>query len=145
MRRIRIEGEVTFSKPQGSFTLRADARYHVFAGDETAAVAFGPMLRALPAEAAAYGAIEVDTADDRLPLAREVQWLYRQGASAASSASLMRGLAALELPDQPGVAYLAGEARTIQMLRQHLVSDRGWPRQAVVTKPFWVPGRRGLD
>jgi NADPH-dependent ferric siderophore reductase len=103
------------------------------------------MLRALPAEAAAYGSIEVDTADDRLPLAREVQWLYRQGASAASSASLMRGLAALELPDQPGVAYLAGEARTIQMLRQHLVSDRGWPRQAVVTKPFWVPGRRGLD
>jgi NADPH-dependent ferric siderophore reductase len=57
----------------------------------------------------------------------------------------VRGLAGLDLPARPGLAYLAGEARTIQMLRRHLVSDRGWPRQAVVTKPFWTPGKRGLD
>jgi NADPH-dependent ferric siderophore reductase len=45
----------------------------------------------------------------------------------------------------PGIAYLAGEARTIQLLRRHLVSDRGWPRQAIRMKPFWAPGKRGLD
>jgi NADPH-dependent ferric siderophore reductase len=43
------------------------------------------------------------------------------------------------------VAYLAGEARTIQAVRRHLVEDRGWDRRAVVTHPFWTPGRRGLD
>ena len=136
---------VTFNRPQGSFVLRDDAAYHVFAGDETAAVAFGPMLRAVPASAAAYGVIEVDTPEDRLPAGRDLQWLYRRGAPAASSESLVTGLADLDLPAGPGVAYLAGEARTIQMLRRHLVSDRGWPRQAVVTKPFWAPGKRGLD
>jgi len=28
---------------------------------------------------------------------------------------------------------------------RHLVAERGWPRRAVVVKPFWAPGRRGLD
>jgi NADPH-dependent ferric siderophore reductase len=103
------------------------------------------MLRALPANAAAYGVIEVDEEGDRLPLERDLRWLYRHGAPAASSQSLVDGLARLDLPAQPGVAYLAGEARTIQMLRRHLVEERGWPRQAIVTKPFWTPGKRGLE
>jgi NADPH-dependent ferric siderophore reductase len=135
---------VTFSRPEGSLVLR-DARYHLFAGDETASVAFGAMLRALPAHAPAYGVIEVDEEGDRLPLARELRWLYRHGAAAASSQSLASGLARLDLPAEPGAAYLAGEARTIQLLRRHLVEERGWPRRAIVTKPFWAPGKRGLD
>jgi NADPH-dependent ferric siderophore reductase len=135
---------VTVNRPEGTLVLR-DAPYHVFAGDETASVAFGAMLRALPADAAAHGVIEVDEEGDRLPLARDVRWLYRHGAPAASSQSLVDGLASLDLPDEPGVAYLAGEARTIQMLRRHLVTERGWPRQAIVTKPFWTPGKSGLE
>ncbi|MEU8661955.1 SIP domain-containing protein, partial [Actinoplanes philippinensis] len=46
---------------------------------------------------------------------------------------------------EPGRAYLAGEARTIQMVRRHLVEDRHWPRRSVLTKPFWTPGRKGMD
>jgi NADPH-dependent ferric siderophore reductase len=49
------------------------------------------------------------------------------------------------LPDEPGIAYLAGEARTIQLVRKHLVKDRNWAKRDVVTKPFWTPGRRGMD
>jgi NADPH-dependent ferric siderophore reductase len=49
-----------------------------------------------------------------------------------------------DLPE-PGIAYLAGEARTIQALRTHLVQDRGWPRQSVITKPFWTPGKKGME
>jgi NADPH-dependent ferric siderophore reductase len=94
--------------------------YHVFTGEETAAVAFGAMLRALPPAVPAYGIIEADEPEDRLPLA-------------------------VNCNGSTGKAYLAGEARTIQLLRRHLVTERGWPRQAVRTKPFWTPGRRGLD
>jgi NADPH-dependent ferric siderophore reductase len=144
-RALRTGQEVTFNKPEGSFVLR-DAPYHLFAGDETAAVAFGAMLRALPSGASAYAVVEVDSPEDQLPLDRgDVTWLYRAGRPAASSASLVKGLAGLDLPPTPGIAYLAGEARTIQSLRRHLVAERGWPRQAVRTKPFWTPGRRGLD
>lgn len=143
-REARPGDRVTFNRPEGTFTLR-DGPYHVLAGDETASVAFGAMLGALPATSPAFGVIEVDSPEDRLPLGREVSWLYRHGAPAASSRVLARGLAGLDLPDEPGVAYLAGEARTVQMLRDHLVRDRGWPRRSIRTKPFWSPGRRGMD
>ncbi|GAB2841178.1 hypothetical protein GCM10027074_04470 [Streptomyces deserti] len=39
------------SRPEGSFVLRPDATNHFFAGDETAAIAFGAMLAALPENA----------------------------------------------------------------------------------------------
>ncbi|CNF48756.1 siderophore-interacting protein [Mycobacterium tuberculosis] len=42
----------------------------------------------------------------------------------------------------PGVA---GEARTAQAARAHLVRERGWPRGSVLVKPFWTPGRRGME
>ncbi|WP_425456978.1 SIP domain-containing protein [Actinomadura hallensis] len=53
-------------------------------------------------------------------------------------------LAALDLPAEPGAAYIAGEARTCQMARDHLVREPGWPRTTISVKPFWTPGKRGL-
>jgi NADPH-dependent ferric siderophore reductase len=143
-RQLRVGDPVTFGGPEGHFVL-GDGPYHVFAGEETAAVAFGAMLGALPAETPAYGVIEVDEPGDRLPLPRELDWRYRHGRPAAASPTLLEAFTRLELPAEPGIAYLAGEARTIQLLRRHLVSDRGWPRQAIRMKPFWTPGKRGLD
>ena len=144
-RETEVGQPVTFSRPEGSFVLQDDAPYHVFAGEETAAVAFGAMLAALPADTPAYPLLEVGTPADRLPLARDVPWLYRDGRPAAASASLLEAARRLELPREPGAAYLAGEARTVQQLRRHFVAERGWPRQSVRTKPFWAPGKRGLD
>lgn len=151
-RQLTIGQPVNFSKPEGSFVLRQPAPYHLFAGEETASVPFAAMLRALPEDASVFGVIEVDSADDRIPLSdsmmwthRSIAWTYRGGASAAESATLVDAVRELKLPDQPGVAYLAGEAKTIQLVRKHLVDDRGWSRRDVVTKPFWTPGRRGMD
>jgi NADPH-dependent ferric siderophore reductase len=142
---LRIGQPVTFGRPEGSFVLKDGVPYHVFAGEETAAVAFGAMLAALGTGTPAHPLLEVAGPGDRLPLARDVPWLYRDGRPAAASASLLEAARRLELPNEPGAAYLAGEARTVQMLRRHFVAERGWPRQAVRTKPFWAPGKRGLD
>jgi NADPH-dependent ferric siderophore reductase len=143
-RQLRTGQSVSFSRPEGSFVLR-EGPYHVFAGEETASVAFGAMLHALPPDARAYGIIEADEPDSRLPLPRELHWQYRHGRPAAASQPLLQAFSRLQLPSEPGIAYLAGEARTIQLLRRHLIAERGWPRQAVRAKPFWTPGRRGLD
>lgn len=146
-RAVEVGDQVRFRGPTGSFTLRADAPYHLFAGEETAAVAFGAMLAALPDDAPVYGAVETATAADRLPLPRAADLSHplRGTASAASSQVLVDAVRDLRLPDAPGVAYLAGEARTIQSLRRHLVEERGWPRKSVVMKPFWTPGKKGLE
>ncbi len=146
-RRARAGRPVMLSKPQGNFVTRPDAPYHLFAGDETASVAFGAMLRALPADAWVWGAVEAATDGDhlRLPRAADLVHVSRDGAPAAPSGILVDAVRSLELPDEPGVAYLAGEARTIQAIRAHLVTERGWHCRNVITKPFWTPGRRGLD
>jgi NADPH-dependent ferric siderophore reductase len=43
------------------------------------------------------------------------------------------------------VAYVAGEARTCQAVRNRLVTELGWSRRQIVLKPFWTPGKRGMD
>lgn len=130
---------VAFTRPQGRLVPR-DAPYHLFVGDETAAVAFGPMLRAL-GPSPTFGVVEIEGPEDRLPLPfTRVRWLDRDGPD-----RLVDAVRALDLPAEAGVAYLAGEARACQAVRRHLIAERGWPRASVVVKPFWTPGKRGLD
>jgi NADPH-dependent ferric siderophore reductase len=138
-RQVRAGQQVTFTRPDGRLVLRTDAPYHLFVGDETASVAFGAMLRVLPAAARVYGVIGVDDLDHRLSLPRagELTWV--------SGDALVPALEALDLPGEPGVAYVAGEARACQAVRRHLTRERGWSRGAVVVKPFWTPGKRGMD
>ncbi|MEO3748388.1 siderophore-interacting protein [Plantactinospora sp. B5E13] len=106
------------------------------------------MLRALPATIPAYGVLVTDSPEGELPLPadRPLSWVHRGDADPADPAPLLRAIRALDLPgDAPGTAYLAGEARTCQAVRDHLVRERGWSRRQAVVKPFWAPGRRGLD
>ncbi|MFD7062349.1 siderophore-interacting protein [Streptomyces sp. NPDC059906] len=146
-RQVAVGDDVYFKGPEGKFVLRP-AAYHLFVGEETAQVAFGGMLRSLSPDTPAHGVIEVDDEAHRLPLphAEQVTWLSRHGAGAERSAPLIQALRSLQLPDEPGHAYIAGEAKTCSAARQHLVQDRGWPaRSTISVKPFWTPGKRGLE
>ncbi|MEH3139548.1 MAG: siderophore-interacting protein [Mycobacterium kyogaense] len=140
-----VGDHVTMTRPQGSFVVRPDAPYHLFAGEETAAVAFAAMLRAVPHDAAVYGVVEGALASDHIALSRNLIHVERGDASAADSPVIAQAVRDLPLPDQPGIAYLAGEARTVQTLRKILVHERGWNRRHILTKPFWTPGRRGME
>jgi NADPH-dependent ferric siderophore reductase len=133
------------TRPQGKLVIRHDAPYHVFAGEETASVAFAAMLRSMHPTAEVYGVIEAATDTDHLPLAPPLTRVERGDAPAANSAVLADALRSLPLPDYPGIAYLAGEARTIQTLRKILITERGWDRRQIRTKPFWTPGRTGME
>ncbi|WP_449061732.1 siderophore-interacting protein [Planomonospora algeriensis] len=136
---------VTFWWPRATFLLQ-QAPYHLFAGEETASAAFGPMIRALEASAEVYGVLESDRAEHDLPLPgpHRLRRVHRDGASAVSSRTLLEAVAELDLPGNAGAAYVAGEARTCQMIRDYLVRERNWPRGSVKVKPFWAPGKRGL-
>jgi NADPH-dependent ferric siderophore reductase len=138
--------EVVFGRPEGKFGLRP-AAYHLFAGEETASVPFGAMLRVTPPDEPVHGVIETSRPEDRLPVPRadELTWRHRGDAPAADSATLVEAVRGLDLPPEPGIAYVAGEARTVQAVRAHLVRERGWPRRSVLVKPFWTPGKRGME
>lgn len=128
-RQVETGQRVSFTRPEGRLVVKDDAPYHLFVGDATASVAFGAMLRKLTATA--HVVLE---GDDRLTLPREVTW----------TDNLLDTLRDLDL-DEPGAAYIAGEARACQAVRRHLTHERGWPRRATVVKPFWTPGKRGMD
>ena len=66
-RTTRPGEELMLMKPQGTF-VTAPAPYHLFVGEETAQAAYGPMLRALPADARVFGRFEIDSPDERLNL-----------------------------------------------------------------------------
>jgi NADPH-dependent ferric siderophore reductase len=145
MRAVSVGDQVRFTHPQGNFVVAEDAPYHLFVGEETASVAFAAMLRALPSTAEVHGVIEGASAADHLPLVRALAHVERGDSSAAASAVLADALRAASIPDHPGVAYLAGEARTIQILRRILITERQWDRRQIRTKPFWTPGRTGME
>jgi NADPH-dependent ferric siderophore reductase len=144
--RVAVGDEVAFSGPEGKFALR-DGAYHVFIGEETAQVAFGAMLRATGQDAPVYGALEVYEADRlSLPRGSELSWSDRGGGPAENSPTLLAAVRALQLPDTPGVAYLAGEAKTCAAIRRHFIDERGWSaKTSLAVKPFWTPGKRGLE
>ena len=142
---VEIGDRVHITRPQGNFVLNNNAPYHVFAGEETASVAFAAMLRSLQPGAEVHGVVEAAADTDHLAPARPLTRVERGDAPAANSVVLADGLRALRLPDHPGVAYLAGEARTIQTLRKILMTERGWGRRQIRTKPYWTPGRTGME
>ena len=137
---VGVGEQVRLRKPEGTFTLRPEAAHHVFVGEETASVAFGAMLATLPEGARISGAVETESAADRLPLAHSerLDWLTRGGTSLPDAVQRLA-------PEPGGIAYVAGEARTVQAVRQVLVRELGWDRRSVLTKPFWAPGKRGLE
>ncbi|MEV4223436.1 MULTISPECIES: siderophore-interacting protein [unclassified Nonomuraea] len=144
-RAVRPGDRVTFWWPQGDFFTR-EADFHVFVGDETAGAAFGPMIAGLDGSAAVFGVLESEGPEHDLPMPGDppLRRVHRHGAPAASSRVLLAAVAELDLPGDAGAAYVAGEARTCQMVRDHLVRERGWPRTSIKVKPFWAPGKRGL-
>ncbi len=141
---------VTFRPPEGKLVARPRAGLHLFVGDETAAVAFGAIMRALPSAAKVVAIIETESVAERLPLqmTHELRWLVRGARPSGDPALLVgstRTAAALLRGRTPGAAYLAGEARACKALRRLLIGELGWARGEIALTPFWMPGSKGLE
>lgn len=145
MREVRGGDRVRFWGPQGDFRIGRAPR-HLFIGEETASAAFGPMLLAVASGERSIAILEAESADDALPLAvanGELRRVYRHGASPVASTRLLEALVNAGVPAQDTLAYVAGEARTCQMVRRQLLAQ-GWDAARIQVKPFWAPGKRGL-
>lgn len=145
-RTVEVGSPVRLWGPQGRSEPYPEAPYHLFVGEETGACSFAPLLSALGPDARTFGVLESECPDDDVPiegLGRVIR-VHREGASAVDSDLLATAVADLDLPEEPGHAYVAGEARSGQRVRTHLVEERGWPREAVLVKAFWTPGKKGL-
>jgi NADPH-dependent ferric siderophore reductase len=138
---------VDLEPPRSKITLDEAAAFHLFAGDETAAVPLLAMRAALPRSAAVTGVFESGRPDDEVPGADgapALPWVHRGAASPVASHVLLRAVRELDLPPGPGAAYVAGESGTCRLVQRYLVEVRGWPRRAVRVQQQWAPGRPGF-
>ncbi|MFB9320155.1 siderophore-interacting protein [Cryptosporangium minutisporangium] len=126
---------VALTSPRGVFGLDPAAPWHLFIGDQTGAVPLLAMRAALPGSARVHGAL---VAADRIPpLGADLPWCL--------DGRLLDAVRSLDLPDEPGAAYVAGEQKACLAVRQYLRDERGWPRRSVRVSAHWTPGKRGME
>ncbi|MEU1407799.1 siderophore-interacting protein [Streptomyces sp. NPDC005728] len=156
-REARTGDRGRFTRPEGGLVHHAGTRL-LLVGDETSVPGFAAITSRPPMTEAVTVLVEVDSLDDELSMPEhvDVSWLPRPRpvlgglASRATpppipGAPLLEPMYGLELPESGGSAHLTGEARTIPAVRAHLIRERGWSRRSITTKPYWTPGKTGLD
>jgi len=134
-----------FTGPGGGYNPAPDADWHLFAGDDAAIPAIAACIEALAPEARGYAFLEVDSAEDILPIAApaglELRWLQRNGVPAGSSEVLLDALREMQwLPGRVDV-FAHGERGYMKGLRQIFFTQRGLERSQVSLSGYWAQGR----
>jgi NADPH-dependent ferric siderophore reductase len=138
--------------PRGKVTLRPDAHWHLFVGDETFGPAVGAMLDALPPDRRAVVVLEVDSASVARALRADMsrshgitfQFLERNGGPVAQASALLDALDTIDVPPESRHAYVAGEHHVVGAIRKALAT-RGLTPDEVSPKAYWRLGRANAD
>jgi NADPH-dependent ferric siderophore reductase len=128
--------EIGFAGPRTHWRDEPEADWTLLVADETGVPALLAILESLPPAHPVLALAEVAGPDERLPSAREVQWLLR-GGPAGTTDLLPRTVAALELPPGRGRAWGAGESRAMRRVRDHLREERGLESETVRILGYW--------
>ncbi|MFI2563911.1 siderophore-interacting protein [Paenarthrobacter sp. NPDC018779] len=136
---------LVFTGPGGAYNPSPDADWHLFAGDDAAIPAIAASIEALGPDARGFAFLEVDSAEDILPIAApsgvEVHWLQRNGVPAGSSEILLDALRDLEwLPGRVDV-FAHGERGYMKGLREIFFVLHGLERSQVSLSGYWAQGR----
>ncbi|MFF2925168.1 siderophore-interacting protein [Streptomyces celluloflavus] len=141
---VRPGAEALLLGPGGGYAPRADADWHLLAGDESALPAIAASLSRIPAGTPVHAFIEVAGAAERqeldAPAGAEITWLHRDGAPVGRE--LVAAVAALEFPPGQVQAFVHGEAGFVKELRRLLRVEREIPREDLSISGYW---RRGHD
>lgn len=136
--RVQPGEGVAVSRPRARYDAEATAPWLVLAGDESAVPAIGTILDSGPLPASTTVVIESD-GDDGLGLPAGTTPTFVRRAE-SPMAALAEALADGVLPAGEGRVWVAGEATGIRRIRRHLLSERGLPAAAVVTRGYWRQG-----
>jgi NADPH-dependent ferric siderophore reductase len=133
--------ELLFLGPGGAYAPDPAADWHLLVGDESTLPAIASALEQLPAGSRARVFVEVGNSADEQPLdspgQAEVTWLHR-----SAGADLVAAVRGLTFPGGDVHAFVHGEAGFVHELRDHLLKERGVPRERLSISGYW---RRGKD
>lgn len=129
--------------PRGSATIAAVFDWYLLIGDETALPAMGRWVETLPAgvQAITLGLV-TDAAEEQsftTAATHHAHWLHRP--DAADPAAPLAAATALKLPEGRGFVWIAAESKVARALRDHFLTERAHPREAVKAAGYWVKGQ----
>lgn len=136
-RQARVGDAAIIGGPRGSMVIPDDYAWHLLVGDASALPAIHRRLEELPAGVRAIVIAHANSAEDqRLFHSRAqhtVQWV-------SSDDALVDAVRALQLPDDEGYAWCAGEASVMARLREVLFEEKQLPRETVKVAAYWKAG-----
>ncbi|MFI7088299.1 siderophore-interacting protein [Streptomyces anulatus] len=139
--RLAVLGPAEADNAAVRFRPPADTDWVLIRADETALPAAAAALEWLPAGLPARVWLEVPCTEDRQALntaaKARISWLVRNEGAVCG----VETVRAAELPGGTPYAWIAGEASGVRALRHHLVHERGFDRERVMSAAYW---RRGL-
>jgi NADPH-dependent ferric siderophore reductase len=145
---VRVGDRVDGVGPRGKVFVDADAEWHVFLGDESAAPASLNMLEALLGSTTGMAYLEVASQEDELPTeasgAHEVKWLHRGDTPATSSTLLVEAMSSAKLRAGRGHVYIAGEVQVVAEVQRAALA-RGLEPQQIFAKAYWGRGKANAD
>ncbi|MGH3388305.1 MAG: siderophore-interacting protein [Actinomadura sp.] len=140
--RVRPGEEVMFLGPSGAYAPRAEADWHLLAGDESALPAIAAALERLPAGAPARVFVEVTGPQEEQPLSTpgdaEIVWLHRRDGRVGDL--LVSAVRDLAFPPGEVHAFVHGEAGFVRELRRHLRIERQVPLDRLSISGYWRLG-----
>ena len=141
-----LPGEtISFTGPGGAYAPRAEADWHLLAGDESALPAIATALEGMEAHACGLAVIEVQDVHEQLDLVAppgvEIRWLHRDAAFTPETTRLVEHLELIEIPDGDVQVFVHGEREQMRRVRRLLIEDRGLPRRGMSLSAYWAFGR----
>jgi NADPH-dependent ferric siderophore reductase len=133
-----------FMGPGGGYAPRAEAAWHLLAGDESALPAIAAALAGMPEGALVRAFLEVAGPEEEQKLETgadaDVVWLHRGDRPVGEL--LTSAVRECTFPDGPVHAFVHGEANFVKDLRAYLRRDCAIPLEQLSISGYW---RRGLN
>jgi len=137
---------VHVSGVRGGYPMPPDLPWLMLAGDASALPAIATILEAKPGHTTAQVFLELDEEADLrlLPASTSVQvhWTTRGGPQHAAEPKLLALIRAATLPRGMGRIWMAGEAPTARLVRNHLLIDRLLPAKRIHSVGYWKRGEQ---
>ncbi|MFD6397469.1 siderophore-interacting protein [Nocardia sp. NPDC060249] len=131
--------------PGGAYAPRADADWHLLAGDDSALPAIAAALESMPATTVGVAFVEVSGPDDELPVGKpsgvELTWVHR--GDRAPGEALAEAVRAAAWRDGQVQVFIHGEANAVMHdLRRYIRREREVPAEwAASISGYWRRGR----
>ncbi len=143
---LQIGDAVYFKGPEGKFTVDITGSYYLLVGDISALSHLYELNRNLAGKnvihAIVYGEKEADFFPD---LDGSTPIEFRVLPQNPSDLLKIELQIAMKVAAGKGIAYVGGDGRVCVELNRFFKKDLKWESSQIKTKPFWMPGKKGLE